>query len=262
MRVISIEMLIIVGLLFAGGCSDKKSTSSDNSTGTLKIHLADGPGYFDKVNVTFSEVSVNSRRDSSQESWIVIKGEQQTFDLLTLSNGITSVIGEKQLDPGEYGQIRLKLTKAEVVVGGVTYPLDVPSGSTSGLKLGTGFTIEPGITTEIVVDFDAARSIHTMGNKKEYKLNPMLRLIVKASSGSISGKVTNFQNVPVAYAISGADTVASTIVKKDTGVFILGFLPAGTFTVAVSDTLNKSHEKTGVTVIVGNVTNLGDITLQ
>ena len=261
MRAFSTGMLILAGLLFAGGCSDK-STSSDNSTGTLKIQLTDGPGYFDKVNVTFAEVAVNSQGNSNQESWIVIKGEPQTIDLLTLSNGVTFLIGEKQLDSGQYGQIRLKLTKAEVVVGGVTYPLDVPSGSTSGLKLGTGFTIEPGITTELVMDFDAARSIHTMGNKLEYKLNPVLRLIAKASSGAISGKVTNYQNDPVAYAISGSDTLASAIVKKDTGGFLLGFLPAGTFTVAISDTLKKSYGKTGVTITVGNVTNLGEITLQ
>jgi hypothetical protein len=43
---------------------------------------------------------------------------------------------------------------------------------------------------------------------------------------------------------------------------MLGFLPAGTFTVSVADTLNKSYEKTDVTVTVGSVTNLGGITLQ
>jgi hypothetical protein len=256
-------ILVLIVFLFGGGCGEDKASSPDNkSAGTLKIHLTDTPGYFDKVNITFSEIAINRQGDSEQESWIVIKGEPQTFDLLTLSNGATSLLGEKQLEPGQYSQIRLKLTGAEVVIKGVSYTLDVPSGSTSGLKLGTGFTIEPGITTEFVVDFDVARSIHTTGKKQEYKLNPRLRLIAKASSGAISGKVTNYLNDPVAYAISGVDTVTSVVVKKDTGGFLLGFLPPGTFTVSVADTLKKSHEKTGVTVTLGSVTNIGDITLQ
>lgn len=214
------------------------------------------------MNVTFSEVAYNAQTDTTKSGWQVIEGEPQTFDLLTLANGVTAVLGEQELDPGRYGQIRLKLTNAEVTVDGVVYPLDVPSGSTSGLKLGGGFTIEEGIKTEIVIDFDAARSIHTTGKKGEYKLMPLLRLAAKATTGSITGQVTNYQNLPIAYAIAGTDTVTSSRVGKESGRFVLGFLPSGTYTVAVADTLNKAFVKTGVAVTIGNTTNLGDITLQ
>jgi hypothetical protein len=256
-----IGMLFLAVFLFAAGCSDKSSTSSDTSTGTLKIQLTDSPGIFDHVNVTFSEIAVNQQGDTTGSGWIVINGASRTIDLLTLTGGTTTLLGEKQLEAGQYGQIRLKLTAAEVVVGGTPYTLDVPSGSTSGLKLGTGFTIEQGLTTEFVVDFDAARSIHMTG-KGVYKLVPRLRLIARASSGAISGRVTNPADDPIAYAISGADTVASALVRTDTGNFLIGFLPAGTFTVALADTLKKTYENTNVTVTVGNVTGLGDITLQ
>ncbi len=255
--------IFLLGLCFftaviLWGCS--KSSTGNPSTGSLKVQLTDAPGYFEKVNITFSEITANLK--TGDENWIVINNQPQTLDLLTLSNGVTSLLGEKQLDPGQYGQIRLKITKAEVVVKGTVYSLDVPSGATSGLKLGSGFTIEPGITTELIVDFDAARSIHTMGQNQGYKLNPMLRLIAKAQSGAVSGKVVNYLNAPVAYAIAGADTVASTIVKSDSGNFLLGFLPAGSYTVAVADTLNKKFTKTDVSVTIGNTTNVGDITLQ
>ncbi len=253
----------IASVSLISGCGDDNSTSpSGTGTGTLSVQLADAPAAFEKVNITFSEVAVNAQTDTTKSGWVVIKGESQTFDLLTLANGVTAALGQTQLDPGKYGQIRLKLSKAEVVADGVTYPLDVPSGSTSGLKLGGGFTIEEGITTELVVDFDAARSIHVMGKKGEFKLNPRLRLVAKATTGAISGLVTNYQNIPVAYAIAGTDTITAAIAKRDSGRFILGFLPAGSYTVAVADTLNKTFTKTSVTVTVGSVSPLGDITLQ
>ncbi|MFA6472385.1 MAG: DUF4382 domain-containing protein [Candidatus Latescibacterota bacterium] len=258
MRNIFLLGLCLFTAVILWGCS--KSSTENSSTGSLKVQLTDAPGYFDKVNITFSEITANLQ--TGGENWIVINNQPQTFDLLALSNGVTSLLGEKQLDPGQYGQIRLKITNAEVVVDGTTYPLDVPSGATSGLKLGNGFTIEAGITTELIVDFDAARSIHTMGQNQGYKLDPMLRLIAKAQSGAISGKVLNYQNAPVAYAIAGTDTVTSTIVKEDSGNFLLGFLPAGSYTVAVVDTLNKKFTKTDVSVTIGNTTNAGDITLQ
>jgi hypothetical protein len=262
---ITVSVVLAAIAVAAGltGCSDDKSTSpSETGTGTLSVQLADAPGVFDKVNITFSEVAVNAQTDTTKSGWIVIKGEPQTFDLLTLSNGVTAALGQTELDPGKYGQIRLKISKAEVVVDSVAYPLDVPSGSTSGLKLGGGFTVEDGVTTELVVDFDAARSIHVMGKKGDYKLNPRLRLVAKATTGSITGTVTNYANLPIAYAIAGTDTVTAAIAKRDTGKFILGFLPAGTYTVAVADTLNKTFSKTGVTVTVGSASPLGDITLQ
>ncbi|MDP2983747.1 MAG: DUF4382 domain-containing protein [Candidatus Latescibacter sp.] len=260
MRFVQFLVSVLFTSLLLWGCSKDETTTGNPTVGTVKVHLTDGPGDFEKVNITFSEITANLK--TGEENWIVINNQSQTLDLLTLTNGITSVLGEKQLDPGQYGQIRLKITKAEVVVKGTTYTLDVPSGATSGLKLGSGFTILPGITTELVVDFDAARSIHAMGNKQNYKLNPVLRLIVKAESGAVSGKVVNYQNSPLAYAIAGTDTVASALVKKDSGGFLLGFLPAGSYTVAVADTLNKKFSRADVMVTVGNTTNLGDITLQ
>lgn len=250
--------ILILFSLF--GCSKDESTTGNQADGTLKVHLTDAYGAFDEVNITFSEITANLK--TNEENWIVINDQPQTFDLLKLTNGITTLLGEKQLDPGEYGQIRLKITKAEVVVGGTTYPLDIPSGATSGLKLGNGFTIQPGITTELIIDFDAARSIHAMGKTKGYKLNPVLRMTAKVQSGAISGKVTNFQDSPVAYAIAGSDTVTSAVVAEDTGNFLLSFLPQGTYTVALSDTLSKIFSRTDVSVTVGNTTDIGEITLQ
>ncbi len=261
MHAIRYTLPFLAVLALALGCGKDPATSPDASPGSLKLLLTDAPASFDQVNVTFSEVAVNTRPDSGQGGWEVIRSEPLTVDLLSLSNGLTAVLGERELEPGRYGQIRLKLTDAEVVVDGVSHDLDVPSGATSGLKLNGGFTIQPGITTVLVVDFDAARSIHITGKKGGYKLNPVLRLVAQSTSGSISGRVTNPSDMPLAYAISGADTVSSAFVNEITGDFILGFLPAGIYTVSLADTLGQQYSLTGVSVTAGQPIHLGDITL-
>ncbi len=93
-------------------------------------------------------------------------------------------------------------------------------------------------------------------------LNPVVRIIATAQSGSIKGTVTNYGNLPIAYAIAGSDTVTSTRVSDLDGKFTLGFLPVGTYTVAISDTLGKTFVDPSVAVTVNLVTNIGSVTLQ
>jgi len=259
MRFLRMLLLLALSFSFITGCSnDDKSTSpGDSTTGTLKLLLTDAPGIFDEVNIAFSEISANF-----EDEWIIINEEEQSFDLLTLTNGVTSLLGEKKLDAGQYGQIRLKITEADVVVDGTSFTLDIPSSTKSGLKLGGGFVIEPAIETFLIIDFDASRSIHTIGHKEEYKMKPVIRLIAQAESGGITGIVTNPQDVPIAYAIADTDTVTSALVDVENGSFTLSFLPANTYTVAVTDTLGLTYSKPDVTVTVGDINELGDDTLE
>jgi len=265
----SVKLSVIAfGLIFlVFGCGNDESSSptdSGNDTGSLKILLTDAPAEFDHVNITFTEVSVHfgeadTTAAGSTGEWIVVNDQTQTFDLLTLSNGATSLLGQKDLEIGHYTQIRLVISDAEVVVDGESYHLKVPSGE---FKFVNGFDIVANTPTELVVDFDAARSVHEKGKKGDYTLKPTLRIINKTQSGSISGTVTNYQDLPVAFAIAGADTLSSSYIKEDSGQFRLSFLPAGTYTVAVTDTLGKNFTMADVLVSDGKTTSIGDITLQ
>lgn len=255
--------LIASMLLFTAGCGSDPANSSggilspSGSTGTLRVNLTDAPGNFDKVNVTFSEIALKYG-----DSWIEISGEEQTFDLLTLTGGITTLLGEQTLEAGRYGQLRLILSKAEVVVGGVTHPLTVPGGSASGLKLGTNFTLEAGETKVLVVDFDAGLSIRKKGNGG-YMLRPMLRLIeAQNTTGKITGVLADpFAGVS-ALAIAGSDTVSSSPVDETSGAFTIAFLPASSYTVSLADSLGTQlYQQTGVEVTAGGTTDLGTITI-
>jgi hypothetical protein len=151
------------------------------------------------------------------------------------------------------------------VLNGQSYPLDVPSGAQSGLKLLTKFDIIAGSTYDLVIDFDAERSIVVTGPRQRpngFKLKPVLRVAAMALTGSISGTVTNPADLPVAYAISDADTVTSSPVDGTSGLFRLAFLAPGSYAVSISDTLNKTFTQANVPVTAGQDNSLGQITLQ
>jgi hypothetical protein len=277
MRLARLFLILVPMLLFGTVCSNDKQSSPLSTEltapggenlpeggtlpGTLKLYLTDAPGEFSEVNITFSEVSVKTATE-----WITVSEQEQTFDLLSLTGGLTALLGEETLEPGEYGQVRLLIKEAEVVIGEgeekISYTLQIPSGSASGLKIGHGFTIEAGEVLELVIDFDAARSIHKLGSNDIYQLKPVLRLVTAEASGSITGTVTNPTSGLMANAILGSEIVASIAVDETTGEFTLAFLPADTYTVTITDSDDNELFSQSVEVTAGSTNNLGEITLD
>jgi hypothetical protein len=244
--------------LFFIGC--EKDTNSVATTGTLKVYVTDAPAEYEAVNITFSEVSAHIN-----DQWLTVHGDTVTVNLMEWNNGNSIILGEAELPAGHYTQIRLMIQEADIVVDGQTFPLTVPSGAQTGLKLGPEFTLNAGSTYELVVDFDVARSIVVTGPRHDpnsYKLKPHLRCVPRAISGSISATVTNPEHFPVAYALQNSDTITSAIVNNGSGYFQLSFLQDGSYTVSVRDTLNQSYNQDNVLVAIGENNDLGQITLQ
>ncbi|MEN8193124.1 MAG: DUF4382 domain-containing protein [Bacteroidota bacterium] len=253
-NLLNVFILSILSMFLIFSCSD---STSPEGNGILSLYLTDAPSSYDAVNITFSEVSAHLVPD-----WIPVVGDTVTANLLDFNNGETLLLGSESLPAGKYTQIRLHISDASITVDGVPASMTVPSGE---LKFGPQFTIEEGMTYELVIDFDASRSVVVSGTEEnpEYKLKPHIRVVPKARTGSISGNVTNHEFNPIAYAIQGTDTVTSSIVKDD-GTFILGFLEAGTYQVDIEDSDDpiKTNSIFDVEVSVGESTDLADITLQ
>ncbi|MBK6635274.1 MAG: DUF4382 domain-containing protein [Chitinophagaceae bacterium] len=57
---------------------------------------------------------------------------------------------------------------------GIVYPLTIPSGSESGLKIKISRTLQATLET-IIIDFDAALSVKKEGTG-DYKLRPVLKI--------------------------------------------------------------------------------------
>jgi hypothetical protein len=245
-------------------CGDTTDQGEDS---LVRVQLTDAPGLFDSVNVTVSEVSIH-RGEGEEDSgeWTSFTLEATEFNLMNLQNGQTAVMGEEHLEPGIYSQIRLKIDEASVFIdGGEGQTLDVPSGAKSGLKINLqAFEIEAGLEYDLVVDFDAARSVVVKGPKANptgYSLKPVIRATFEANTGAIEGSIADVSDLPTVIAIAGADTVAGSIPDPSTSEFILSYLPAGTYTVVAEDTTGARAEVADVEVTVGQVNDVGELTL-
>ena len=105
-----LAVLAAAGLLLMG-CDSGGSTTSG---GTLAVQLTDAPGDIVEAEVTIEEVTAVPAEDSSEEGdggISVLTDSSLTVDLTTLQNGVTTLLGEVQLEPGTYSQIRLKTAR-------------------------------------------------------------------------------------------------------------------------------------------------------
>ena len=156
-----------------------------DGSGTLRIALTDAPACgYDHVYITVDRVRVHasSSAEDSDGGWSeVVVNPAQRIDLLDLTNGVLAELGQTPLPAGQYSQVRLVLrsngtgTPANAVVptGGSEIPLDTPSATQSGLKLVHGFTVQPNTLVDLVLDFDACKSIVKRGNSGRYNLKPV-----------------------------------------------------------------------------------------
>jgi len=253
-------MLLGIGVL--SGCASSTKPTQDRQ-GEIRVYLVDSPAEYDAVNIVVTEVSVHSSDADSASGWVVLNDATRTFDLLTLRNGASQILGETLLNTGDYTQIRLKLADScTVIVDGQTHPLEVPSGAQSGLKLNHPFQIAANTLYELTLDFDATRSIHVTGNDR-YMLSPVIRVAANQISGTISGTIDPASSKAAAFTLVGADTV-STFADTTTGAFRLVALPAASYAVHIVPMVLTSRDTTlvGVPVVAGQDTGLGTITLS
>ncbi len=144
-----------------------------NSTTNLRIHLTDNPYNASEVNVDIQEVRVNFRDDSS--GWVNLQTHAGIYNLLDFQNGIDTVIAESIVPTGSVKEIRFVLgTQNSIKIDSTVYPLTIPSGSSSGLKLKLNKRLNAGLDS-LVIDFDAALSIHESGTGGYY-LAPVLKI--------------------------------------------------------------------------------------
>jgi hypothetical protein len=84
------------------------------------------------------------------------------------------MIATGSVPSGTIQQIRAVLgTNNTIKVNGIVFPLTIPSGSESGLKIKINKDLdEP--TENLIMDFDAAMSVHE--DNGGYKLNPVITI--------------------------------------------------------------------------------------
>ena len=189
--------LSILSTLLVSGCSD----NSNQSTGLVTLNITDAPvDEADAVMVQFSSVTLKS---ADNDDLIFDFDTPKSIDLLALQ-GVASqpLLENVKIPAGKYNQIRLAVNAefdsvmdSYITINSVDHELRVPSGSQSGLKLNTPFTVAAGsedisIADEnavYTIDFDLRKSIVNPGGQPGYFLKPVLRLVQNINTGSVGG---------------------------------------------------------------------------
>jgi hypothetical protein len=237
------------------------SCGNDDQTARLQVRLTDAPGDYQEVNIDIQGIEVNSEEGTQTSGWKALDIENGIYNLLELTNGLDTLLGSAVLPAGRISQIRLILgSNNSILVNDVASSLSTPSAQQSGLKLNVNTNLKAGITYVITLDFDVARSIVKNGNGA-YSLKPVIRALSEATSGAIIGTTTPLAARPAVFVVQGSDTVATTY-SNDLGKFMVQGVPAGTYMVSFSPKAGYvTQAKENVIVTVGNITNLGVITI-
>ena len=163
-------LLTAVAAIILIACSKEKAAEST----TVKIRLTDNPVDAEEVNVDIQQVRVKFREDSAT-GWANLDTHAGIYNLLGLQNGVDTLLAVGTIPTNVVKEIRLVLgTDNSIKVAGVTYPLTIPSGSESGLKIKVNKQLN-GTLDSLLIDFDAALSIHQIGTGA-FHLKPVLKI--------------------------------------------------------------------------------------
>jgi S-adenosylmethionine:diacylglycerol 3-amino-3-carboxypropyl transferase len=155
--------LLIAALAFVG------AACSATSEGNFQIYMKDVPALYDKILVNITQITVHKAGGAA----FLVSQESRTIDLIQLQSR-EEFITERHLDPGKYTEIRLITSSGQVVVGGKTYDMEIPS---TEIKIPVQFDIINGQTTKIILDFnaDASIEVHPTGDgSNKYILRPVI----------------------------------------------------------------------------------------
>jgi Domain of unknown function (DUF4382) len=296
-----IRLFRLIGLLAAnalalGACGGGGGAGS----GQMSLAVADAPvDGAESVVVKFTGVELAANGGNPIQ---ITFPQPKTIDLLTQSGTASAVLFSQPIPAGSYGQIRLMVvadgnpSNSYIQLSdGTMHGLQVPSGSETGLKLVSGFTVPSSGVVDYTIDFDLRKAITCpTGQAPVCTLKPADRLVDNTTVGNIQGVVSNTLVPggcePGAYLYSGTVTtpedINSTAPSTDTNqplaskvvvansqppfYYQFTFLPPGSYTVAFTCQAGQDNPdqadsvvtfnpiKTGV-VVVAKQTTTADI---
>ncbi len=170
---------LLPAVFLFGSCTSTMGPQAEGEQnqpqGKFSILITDAPLEAEQVIVNYREIAVHRTGAGFETIWT----GKKTMDLIQLRDR-EELLLEAALTAGFYTQIRFVIDSGQVVVGGLTFALEVPS---SEVKIAANFEVPEGGAARLVLDFDAEKSVHVTAagkNKKKYSLRPVI--LVKSVS--------------------------------------------------------------------------------
>ena len=182
----AIALGLVAALTSCGG-------GSSDVMGQMRLSVTDAPiDGAQAVVVKFTGVELTG--DGGNPTTITFD-QPKTIDLLNDGGTASAVLFDQPVPAGSYGQIRL-LVVADGDPGnsyitfsdGTMHGLQVPSGSQTGLKLVSGFSVPSSGVANYTIDFDLRKAIVCPpGQAPACFLKPAQRLVENTMVGNIQG---------------------------------------------------------------------------
>lgn len=229
----------------------------------MSVRMTDAPALYQSVVVDIQSVEAHRASEAESNGWVTLSEQPMQVDLLTLTNGADTLLGEADLEAGHYDQIRLVLGDGnQLEMNGQTYALVTPSGQQSGYKLNIDANVQADVDYTLLIDFDASQSVVATGSSS-YMLKPVLHAVSLEGTGSLSGMVEPDSTRPVVYAISSSSDTTTTYADT-TGGFAFKALAEGNYSVTFKPTDDAYKDTTisNVEINAGEETDLGTVTMH
>lgn len=175
------------------GVSISSSGDSGSARSSFSMRVTDAP--IDGLeNVVLQFVAVEMKQQSGAWTRYTLPSPQP-IDLLALQGLTTAdLLVNMPIEAGDYNQVRFILDGAPManrvkVESGAWEDLEVPNGSSTGLKINKNFTIPDDRQVNLTVDFDLRRSVKSPGKSGKYRLMAKMKLVVDSDVGFIRGSV-------------------------------------------------------------------------
>ncbi|MFT3703457.1 MAG: DUF4382 domain-containing protein [Agriterribacter sp.] len=288
----NVSGIIAIAFIFILVSCQKSGDSNYSGKTDLRIYLTDAPSFtFDAVYVEIVKMEIKIEDDSDHHEsehefgddnssgrhgdgsdddsnddhggggWITLNINPGIYDLLSLRNGIDTLIASDNIASSSIQKIRITLGGSNsVVLNGEKHALAVKDQDNQVIiKLDDDMISANGSQLNLWLDFDASRSIELKDNIFELRSN--IKAFTKNKAGSIEGRVSPIAAKAVVYAINGTDTTSALPTRE--GEFKIIGLKAGSYKLLVHPTATGYADKIISPVVVskGEDAHVGTISL-
>src|ERR1700732_2757288 len=176
-----------LGVAACGGGNSMMPATSQAQTSQMnqmRLSVADAPPADNATHVVVVFTGVELTGNSGNPVTITFP-TPKSIDLMTQSNTASAVLFDQPIPAGSYGQIRLMVmadgapsNSYLTLSDGTMHGLQVPSGSETGLKLVSGFTVPSSGVVDYTIDFYLTKATPCPpGKSPACILKPVERLV-------------------------------------------------------------------------------------